>query len=158
MDVIFPKGTPRNVKDGVSQFVNKELMIKAINEAGMNARYVSTHVFANRGEGKARNKVGDWLKYRYPAKNEDLKAVWQFIDLPHKYDWHDFCFTDYQSKTFRKILFIYHGYALRKSEEKKDAKLRAILGKGSTVTSQMNLFEIDEKDRKKGKNDGKDSK
>lgn len=25
MNVIFPKGTPRNVQDGVSQLVNKEL-------------------------------------------------------------------------------------------------------------------------------------
>lgn len=56
MDVIFPKGTPRNVQDGVSQFVNKELMIKAINEAGMNARYVSTHVFANRLTPYAKSK------------------------------------------------------------------------------------------------------
>lgn len=75
MEVIYPKGTPRNVKDGISQFVNKELLIKAINEAGMTARYVSQHVFAERGKGHARNKVGDWLKYRYPAKIEDLKAV-----------------------------------------------------------------------------------
>lgn len=140
MDVIFPKGTPRNVQDGVSQFVNKELMIKAINEAGMNARYVSTHVFANRGDRHAPNKISDWLKYRYPAKIEDLKAVWQYLDLTHKYDWKDFCFTDYQSAEFRKILYIYHSYALRKVEEKKDAKLRATLGRGSDVTVQGTLF------------------
>lgn len=140
METIYPKNTPKPVKNGEAQFVNKELLIKVINENGMNATFVSKHVFFDRGKRHAPNKVGDWLKYRYPAKNEDLKAVWQFIDLPHKYDWHDFCFTDYQSKTFRKILYIYHSYALRKVEEKKDAKLRATLGRGTDVTVQGTLF------------------
>lgn len=158
MDTIYPKHTPKIVKSGEAQFVNKELLIKLINENGMNATYVSKHVFFDRGKRHAPNKIGDWLKYRYPAKIEDLKAVWQYLDLTHKYDWKDFCFTDYQSAEFRKIIFIYNSYKVRKREEYKDARLRAILGKGSTVTSQMNLFEIDEKDRKKGKNDGKDSK
>lgn len=140
MEVIYPKGTPRNVKDGISQFVNKELLIKAINEAGMTARYVSQHVFAERGKGHARNKVGDWLKYRYPAKIDDLKAVWQFIDPYCKYDWEDFCFTDYQSKEYRKILFFYRSYAARKVEQRKDAVLRETLGKGSVVAVQTKLF------------------
>lgn len=140
MNTIFPKHTPKSVKNGEAQFVNKELLIKVINENDMNATYVSKHVFFNRGEGKARNKIGDWLKYRYPAKIEDLKAVWQYLDLTHKYDWKDFCFTDYQSAEFRKILYIYHSYALRKVEEKKDAKLRATLGRGSDVTVQGTLF------------------
>ena len=59
--------TLKIVKDGEAQFVNKELLIKVINENCMTATYVSKHVFFNRGEGRARNKIGDWLKYRYPA-------------------------------------------------------------------------------------------
>lgn len=97
MDVIYPKNTPKIVKSGEAQFVNKELLIKLINENGMNATYVSKHVFFDRGKRHAPNKIGDWLKYRYPAKIEDLKAVWQYLDLIHKYDWKDLCFTDYQS-------------------------------------------------------------
>lgn len=45
MDVIYPKNTPKIVKSGEAQFVNKELLIKLINENGMNATYVSKHVF-----------------------------------------------------------------------------------------------------------------
>lgn len=116
MDVVFPKGTPRNVQDGVSQFVNKELLIKLINENGMNATYVSKHVFFDRGKRHAPNKIGDWLKYRYPAKIEDLKAVWQYLDLTHKYDWKDLCFTDYQSAEYRKILFIYSSYKVKNAK------------------------------------------
>lgn len=140
MDVIYPKNTPKIVKSGETQFVNKELLIKLINENGMNATYVSKHVFFDRGKRHAPNKIGDWLKYRYPAKIEDLKGVWQYLDLIHKYDWKDLCFTDYQSPEYRKILFIYTSYKVRKKEERKDAKLRAALGRGSQVAVQGTLF------------------
>lgn len=140
MDVIYPKNTPKIVKSGEAQFVNKELLIKLINENGMNATYVSKHVFFDRGKRHAPNKIGDWLKYRYPAKIEDLKAVWQYLDLIHKYDWKDLCFTDYQTKEYRKILFFYRSYAARKVEQRKDAILRETLGKGSTVAVQTKLF------------------
>lgn len=140
MKTIYPKNTPKIVKSGEAQFVNKELLIKLINENGMNATYVSKHVFFDRGKCHAPNKIGDWLKYRYLAKIEDLKAVWQYLDLTHKYDWKDFCFTDYQSPEYRKILFIYTSYKVRKKEERKDAKLRAALGRGSQVAVQGTLF------------------
>lgn len=140
MQPIYPKGTPKNVKLGKASFVNKELLIRAINEAHMNGSYVSTHVFADRGKRHAPNKVNDWIKYRYPAKIEDLKKVWDFIDPLHKYNWRDFCFTDYQSVDFKKILFIYRSYAVRKVEQAKDARSRKILGKGSVVAVQTKLF------------------
>lgn len=140
MQPIYPKGTPVNVQKGKSYFVNKELLIRAINEAGMNGKYVSTHVFKDRGKRHAPNKVNEWIKYRYPAKVEDLKLVWNFIDPIHKYDWRDFCFTDYQSSEFKKILFIYRSYAVRKVEQTKDARSRKILGKGSAVAVQTKLF------------------
>lgn len=60
----------------------------------MNATYVSKHVFFDRGKRHAPNKIGDWLKYRYPAKIEDLKAVWQYLDLTHKYDWKEYYDAD----------------------------------------------------------------
>ena len=110
--------TLKIVKDGEAQFVNKELLIKVINENCMTATYVSKHVFFI----------------------EDLKAVWQYLDLTHKYDWKDFCFTDYQSAEFRKVIFIYNSYKVRKREEYKDAKLRATLGRGSQVAVQGTLF------------------
>lgn len=133
MKPIFPKGTPKNVQDGKSHFVNKYLLIKAMNEADMNAKYVSVHVFADCGKGHACNKVNDWIKYRYPAMNSDLKRVWQFIDPQCRYNWRDFCFTDYASHEFKEILFIYHSYAKRKVEQAKDARLRKTLGRHSMV-------------------------
>lgn len=43
-------------------------------------------------------------------------------------------------KNTPKILFIYTSYKVRKKEERKDAKLRAALGRGNQVAIQGTLF------------------
>lgn len=142
----YLEGTPDNVKEGISQFVNNEMLIKAIRNMGTSARYVSTHVFAARGECHAPNKVGDWLKYRYPAKLDDLKAVVQFLDPEHKYELQDFVFTDYQSDKFKEILKIYVGFATRKTMAKKDHDLNNSIPKNDEIAEQTNLFWEDHRD------------
>lgn len=137
----FPKGTPLNVIRGKSHFINDELMIKAIGETNMSASQISRAVFTDRGKGHAMNKVNDWIKYRYPAMDDDLTAVLRYIDPFHHYDWKDFQFDDYDSKKYQRILGAYKGYQNQKrlGADRSKARFNAET-KGLDVSKQEKLF------------------
>ncbi|WP_103661466.1 hypothetical protein [Lactobacillus sp. HT06-2] len=120
----FPKGTPKNVILGKSHFVKSDLLIKAITDAGYSANEVSKRCFHDRGPGKAKNKVNDWLKHRYPAKTEDWVLVLRLVDPDHIYARKDFYLTPYNDEEFRKALTAYSGYGAQKIEGKKRSEFR----------------------------------
>lgn len=137
-ETIFPAGTPKNVVEGRSHFVDKYLLMKVLIDFGTNARQASIYVFWDRGKKHAQNKIGEWIKWRYPAMNEDLKAVVDYIDPNDKYDWRDFCFTDYQSSEYKQMLYVYHSFGTRKYIQAKDAEFRKKHKR--EVNQQLSLF------------------